>query len=329
MDNFRTTFKIEQSLNKINYNSKILSLGSCFSENIGEKLNYYKFPAIINPFGILYNPESIANSINFLLEKKQFTDSDLFEHKGIWNSFYHHSRFSNINKNICIEDINKSITSASAHLKKAKFLLITLGTSWVYEFIQTGEIVSNCHKVPSKEFNRNKLTANQIVERYKTIIKELQNNNRELNIIFTVSPIRHLKDGAAQNQLSKATLILAINELINQFEKVSYFPSYEIMMDDLRDYRFYNDDMTHPSQIAINYIWDKFKETYIQTDSNSLMYDVDKINQALQHRPFQPESSAHQKFLNGILKQIEKIEKFNIDFKEEKTFLKSQIITDK
>ena len=328
MNDFRTTFDIQQNKNKIDYGSKILSLGSCFSENIGEKLTYYKFNAVINPFGILYNPESIANSIDFILKNKQFTESDLFEHKGVWNSFYHHSRFSDTDKNNCLKNINNSINIAAIHLKETQFLLITFGTSWVYEYKQNGEIVSNCHKVSSKEFNRIKLTANQIVERYKTIIKTLQNNNPNINIAFTVSPIRHLKDGAAQNQLSKATLITAIHELVNQFKNVSYFPSYEIMMDDLRDYRFYNDDMTHPSPIAINYIWDKFKDTYIQPNSDSLMQDIDKINQALQHRPFQSESEEHQKFLKNILNKIEKVESKNIDvnFDNEKTIINSRLL---
>lgn len=326
MTNFRTTFETTKNKQQIDYNSKILSLGSCFSENIGGKLTYYKFPAVINPFGILYNPESIANSINFLLENKQFVKSDLFEHKGVWNSFYHHSRFSDTDKNSCLKNINNSINRASEHLKEIQFLLITFGTSWVYEYKQNGKIVSNCHKISSKEFNRNKLTVNQIVERYKSIIKELQSNNNNINIVFTVSPIRHLKDGVAQNQLSKSTLILAAHELVNEFENVSYFPSYEIMMDDLRDYRFYNDDMTHPSPIAINYVWNKFKETYIHQNSNSLMKDVDKINQAMQHRPFQPESEEHQKFLKGILKQIEKIESNKIYFDEERAIIQSTLL---
>ena len=323
MEKFRTTFIIPEHLNKIDYQSKVISLGSCFSENIGEKLTYYKFPVLINPFGILYNPESIANSLDFLQSQKSFNESDLFEHNGVWNSFYHHSRFSNTDKSICLNQINKSLKKASETLAEANFLLITFGTSWVYQLKSSGNIVSNCHKIPTKQFKRFKLSVAEITKRYKTIIKTLQSNNPNLKIVFTVSPVRHLKDSAEQNQLSKATLIMAVHELVEIFENVSYFPSYEIMMDDLRDYRFYNEDMVHPSPTAVNYIWDKFQESYINTDSQKLMTEVDKINQALNHRPFQPDSDSHKKFLESTLSKIEKFKNgnSNIDFTNEKKML--------
>lgn len=328
MNSFRTTFKISRSHQQVNYGTKILSLGSCFSENIGKKLTDYKFQALANPFGILYNPQSIANSLDFLLQDKRFVDADLFEYKGVWNSFYHHSRFSDINKNKCLENINASISKGSAYLKNSRLLLITFGTSWVYEHKQTGDIVSNCHKIPSKEFDRKKLTIDQITNIYSKTIKLLQNQNQDINIIFTVSPIRHLKDGVTENQLSKSTLILAIHNLVNEFDNVSYFPSYEIMMDDLRDYRFYNDDMTHPSAIAVDYIWNEFKETYIDSNVGDLMLKVMKINQAISHRPFNPESATHQKFLLNILKQINEVEYIdeNMDFKEEKAMIKRMLV---
>jgi hypothetical protein len=207
-----------------------------------------------------------------------------------------------------LKKINNSITIANKHLKDANFVLITFGTSWIYELKKSGKIVSNCHKIPTKEFNRRKLTVEDILKTYTSIINQLKHINPNINIVFTVSPIRHIKDGVTENQLSKSTLLLAIDELVNNFKNVTYFPSYEIMMDDLRDYRFYNDDMTHPSKIAISYIWDKFKHTYIANYVCDTMLKIEKINQSIQHRPFQPESESHQKFLKNILAKIENLE---------------------
>jgi len=327
MEKFRTTFNISKSKSEIDHRCKLISLGSCFSENIGDKLSYYKFKVEINPFGILYNPESIANSLDMLLAQQEFNTHDLFEYKGQWNSFYHHSRFSNANKETCLNQINTAIQKATKVLNEADFLLITFGTSWVYEYKSTNKIVSNCHKLPEKEFKRHKLSVKVIVDRYLNLIEKLKKRNPNLNIVFTVSPIRHLKDGADHNQLSKATLILAVHELVNQFSNVYYFPSYEIMMDDLRDYRFYNEDMVHPSPQAINYIWEKFSETYISNTTVKLMVAIEKIKQAVNHRSFQPESNAHQNFLNATFSKIIEIEQENpdIDFKVEKTLLKEQI----
>lgn len=324
MDKFRTTFEIPENQPKIDYQSKIFSLGSCFSENIGDKLTYYKFAATINPFGILYNPESIANSIEFLISNKIFTGHDLFEDQGIWNSFYHHSRFSNTDKKHTLNKINSSVKQGHNKLKQTNILLITFGTAWVYELIKTGKVVSNCHKIASKQFKRYKLTVDEIVDKYKIILKKLQIINPKLNIVFTVSPIRHLKDGAVQNQLSKATLIMAIHKLIEEFKNTSYFPSYEIMIDDLRDYRFYNADMVHPSPTAINYIWNKFNECYIHPNAASTIKNIETIKKAANHKPFQPESDSHKKFVKATLLAIKKLEtKYpDIDFENEKKLLK-------
>lgn len=328
MHSFRSQIDIPQGKHKINYESKILSLGSCFSENIGEKLSHYKFPVNINPFGILYNPESIASSIEYLLSNTSFYEADLFEHKGVWNSFYHHSRFSNTNKIETLNSINKSIQEAANHLGQIQFLLITFGTSWVYTYTKTGKIVSNCHKVPAKEFTRTKLSVKQIVDRYSLIINKLLKQKPALNIVFTVSPVRHLKDGADQNQLSKATLLMAVHELAALYKNVSYFPSYEIMMDDLRDYRFYNDDMVHPSPLAVNYIWDKFQASLIDDSSQKLMIQIDKIYQATHHRPFQPTSESHQKFIKATICKIETLEKNYkaVNFEGEKEVLTKQLL---
>jgi hypothetical protein len=327
MQHFRTVFDIEPSKNKINYTTKILSLGSCFSENIGDKLLYYKLPVNINPFGILYNPESVANSIDILLQNKQFTDADIFEHNGIWNSFFHHSCFSDVDKENCLQKINTSITVAANHLKNTRFLLITFGTAWVYEYKKNRQIVSNCHKIPAKEFIRYRLSQEYIVERFSNTIKTLLQQNKNINIVFTVSPVRHFKDGAHENQLSKSTLLLAIDKLKHKFENIEYFPSYEIVMDDLRDYRFYADDMLHPSPQAVEYIWNKFKDAFTDKQTNIFFKQIEDIHKALQHKSFQPESEAHQKFLKSTYQKTEMLEKQikSINFTKEKNILKNNM----
>lgn len=326
MQNFRTIFDIAE--NKIiDHKTQLMSLGSCFSENIGSKLKEYHFHNVINPFGILYNPESIAQSIELLIKNKSFTKNELLKHNGIYYSFYHHSRFSNSDAEKCLSSINNEINNAHLHLKKCNILLITFGTSWVYKLNQSNQIISNCHKLPAKYFTRFKLNMHDIVKRFTELFENMHNINPNLKIVFTVSPVRHLKDGAAENQLSKATLILAIHQLVNQFSHCSYFPSYEIMIDDLRDYRFYNEDMMHPSAVAVNYIWNRFVDSLVKPQSITIMKEVDTINQALKHRPFQPESEAHQKFISNTLLKIEKIEKkYLLDFKEEKQKLNDQMI---
>lgn len=313
MNAFRTTFDIAPLKKQINYKSQLLSFGSCFSENIGEKLKLYKFNTIINPFGILYNPESVANSIEILIKKKLFKEADLFHHKGIWNSFYHHSRFSDTDLEACLSNINQSIEEASNKIFSADYLLITFGTAWVYELKRNGRIVSNCHKIPASEFTRYRMASCDIVERFSSLIKKIKTENIGCQIIFTVSPVRHLKDGVVENQLSKATLIMAVNELVESFDKVHYFPSYELMMDDLRDYRFYADDMIHPSAKGVDYIWSKFTDACIDKNAYKTMKQVEKILQAVNHRPFQPNTQAHRTFLR---KTIDKINSIHAEYPE-------------
>ena len=197
-----------------------------------------KFPAVVNPFGVLYNPVSVRNAIEILIDQKKFKDSDLNFFNEQWFSFYHDTEFSHPDKNISLEKINKSISIAADNLRKAGYLIVSFGTAWVYKYLKNGNVVSNCHKIPAKEFERYKLDVEDIFVEWANLMNRLNELNPDLKIIFTVSPVRHWKDGAIQNQLSKSTLILAIHQLKQQFENVDYFPSYEIMMDDLRDYRF-------------------------------------------------------------------------------------------
>ncbi|MBE9467838.1 MAG: GSCFA domain-containing protein [Bacteroidetes bacterium] len=304
---FRTNIEIPKSNSKIAYNSKTIFVGSCFTENIGNKLYELKFPVEINPFGIQYNPKSVKNSLSFLIDKKVFTQDDIHFTNEQWFSFYHHSKFSNSDKEKCLFKINEKIRQAAEFLENADTLFITFGTAWVYQLNETKEIVSNCHKLPANQFNRFLLDVDDIYKDYLILIKRLLELNNKLKIIFTVSPIRHLKDGAVGNQISKSTLILAVNKLKKHFSNVEYFPSYEIMMDDLRDYRFYADDMFHINETAINYIWQKFSETYFDDNTQDLIKKIKKIVKNKNHKPFNPKSQMYKDFLKNNLEQINKL----------------------
>ncbi len=259
---FVTKINIKECTFKVNYEDKILTLGSCFSESIGKKLENVYFNTLINPFGVLFNPVSIKNSLYYLLENKKFTEEDLFFDGNLWHSFSHSSIFSDINKEKVLREINLKLEESISFLQKTNFLFITFGSAWVYEYIKTGEIVTNCHKLPASEFTRYRLSVEDIVNSYKELIFSLKLNNPGLHIIFTVSPIRHWKDGAHENNLSKSTLLLAIDTLQKQFDYISYFPAYEILLDELRDYRYYAADMFHPSEVAVDYIWKIFCDCF-------------------------------------------------------------------
>lgn len=326
---FHTEIQIPAYSCQLDYSKRMMLLGSCFSENIGQKLLDLKFSVDMNPFGILYNPDSIANSLEILLEKKIFTVDDLFQDQGVWNSFYHHSRFSDVDQEKVLEKINERISSSHDFLKNADFLAITFGTAWVYQLKQTGQIVSNCHKISAAGFNRFRLDVEQITNRYSELIQELRQFNPDLKFIFTVSPIRHWKDGAVENQLSKATLLLAIDKLIKEFGENTccYFPSYEIMMDELRDYRFYAEDMLHISPVATDYIFGRFCNAMVSAESMEISAKVARIIRSVQHRPFNPSSSEYEKFLRANLSEIEKLNaKFPfLDWSEECTHFTQEL----
>ncbi len=310
---FFTEIKIPELPWKMEYSKSMIFFGSCFSENIGQQLLDLKFNVDLNPFGILYNPISIANSLKLLMEKRVFTENDLFQDHGLWNSFYHHSRFSDVDREVALEKINNRIALSHEFLLKADFLIITFGTSWVYELKESGQVVTNCHKVPSAEFKRFRLDVSEITEVYRELLADLRRFNPNLKVVFTVSPIRHWKDGAVENQVSKATLILAIDRLLKGIENtdISYFPSYEIMMDELRDYRFYAEDMLHLSVVATEYIFERFSKAMLTNNSLEIVKEVTKIRKAVQHRPVNLASVEYEKFL---LYSIEDINKLTINF---------------
>ncbi|CAM1352571.1 GSCFA domain-containing protein [Tenacibaculum ascidiaceicola] len=304
--NFQTQIPLtKQKHNQISYQSKLLLLGSCFSENIGNKLDYYKFQSKQNPFGILFHPKAIENLIIKALNKEKYTDKDVFFHNERWHSFEAHSSLSAINKNELLNSLNLSIQQTFEQLLNTTHLIITLGTAWVYREITSDTIVANCHKVPQKKFLKELLSVDEISESLKAINSLVKSVNKNISVIYTVSPVRHLKDGFTENQRSKAHLLSAIHEVVEPRSAIYYFPSYEIMMDELRDYRFYNEDMIHPNQTAINYIWKKFKEVWIAEGSYQTMQQVDTIQRGLNHKPFNPNSEAHQLFLKKLQQKKE------------------------
>ncbi len=305
--NLQTIVPLKKEVkNSIDYNSKILLLGSCFSENIGDKLNYFKFQTNQNPFGILFHPKAIENLVTNAINKKKYLPEDLIFQNERWHCFDAHSSLSSADKNELLANLNSAITATNKKLKEATHVIITLGTSWVYRFIETDAIVANCHKIPQKKFLKKLLSVDEVTKSLKTTIALLKSVNKNVHILFTISPVRHLKDGFTENMQSKSHLITAIHSVINA-NNSSYFPSYEIMMDELRDYRFYAQDMMHPNKTAINYIWERFMETQISDSSKLTMQEIETIQKGISHRPFNKNSEQHQRFLKNLEVKKEKI----------------------
>ena len=307
--NFTTKIPISKSAHPIDYHSKIVSLGSCFAVNMAEKLDFFKFENTCNPFGIIFNPVSIEKLVYRITQQLFYTENDIFFHNESWHCYEAHSELSHSNKAAFLNSINGIIEKANGQISDASHVIITLGTSWVYRNIETNEIVANCHKVPQKQFKKELLSVEIIEQSIQNSIALIHNVNPNANFIFTVSPVRHIKDGFVENQVSKAHLIAALQTAISHLPSATYFPSYEIMMDELRDYRFYAEDMLHPSRVAIDYIWERFKETSISETAFSIMDEVETIQKGLAHRPFNANSESHQQFLSKLQNRIAVIQK--------------------
>ncbi len=288
------------------YQHKNLFLGSCFTENIGELMASLAFDVNVNPFGILYNPVSISNTILRLLDGSPFVKDDLFEHNGLWHSYMHHGRFSGVSADDVLPGINSHLEMGSQYIRNAGFLFITLGSSWIYELKATGEVVANCHKVPATQFRRFRLSLGETVESLRSALDKLWEINSAAKVIFTVSPVRHTNDGAIGNQLSKSVLLLAVDALVKGYGagRCAYFPSYELVMDELRDYRFYASDMVHLSPEAVQYIWEKFTDVAVDRESIDIMAAVDAINKAVGHRPFNRITKEHLVFLEKTRRKL-------------------------
>lgn len=305
---FRTTINIPEVKKPFDYNDTIAIYGSCFSEHIAKKLTYYKFKNTFNSHGIIFSPRAIEKAIYDDVEKITYKKENLLFMNDLWLSLKHHTSFSSPTPEETLEKINSKIEEAHQALKKASHILITPGTAWIYEHTKTHNFVANCHKISQKDFKKRLMNVDEIVSSFSSAIRSVRSVNPTVNFIFTVSPVRHLKDGFTENSRSKAHLIAAIHELVDQ-QSIFYFPSYEIMMDDLREYRFYEEDLVHPNKTAVDYIWEKFKAAWINKEAFPLMDKVESIQKDLHHRPFRPESEGHQKFLKKLAEKIQHLEK--------------------
>lgn len=306
--NFSTQIPISKSNHPIDYDSRVVSFGSCFAENIASKFDYYKFQTTTNPFGIIFNPVSIEKIIERVVQKNYFTEEDVFFHNDLWHCFEIHSELSQPNKEVFLNTLNLLIDSTLLKIKEATHIIITYGTSWIYQSTASQSVVANCHKVPQKAFQKELLTIEIIKKSIQNTIALIQSINPEVQFIFTISPVRHLKDGFVENQLSKSHLISALHSSIFHLPSSNYFPSYEIMMDELRDYRFYSQDMLHPNQLAIDYIWERFVQSHISEDAYSLMEEISGIQKSLLHKPFNPDSEGHQTFVKQLQQKINQVQ---------------------
>lgn len=291
---FRTIVKAPSTDFRINHEDSILSLGSCFAQNMGQRMAKLKFKLINNPFGIIYNPDSLCQSLSYLSSRKQFEANELFFHQDCWHSWAHHGSFSHPQAEIALQQINQTIQATPPRIQR---LIITLGSAYAYRHRDTGKIVANCHKMPAATFDKIRLSAKEIAESLLQQLTALQGKNPDLKTILTVSPIRHLKDGILENHRSKAILLLAVEQVIKSHSDAYYFPSYEIMMDDLRDYRFYEADLLHPNQQAQDYIWEQFSNTFFEANTKTTIKEIQQFNRSLAHRPLHPDSNAHKAFL--------------------------------
>ena len=325
---FRTEINLDKSKHPIDHDEKIVTIGSCFAQNIGECFVHFRFNVMCNPFGVLYNPISILNSFNLVLDKKVFTQEDLIKSNSEWHSFYHHSDFSHHDPKVCLDKINNGLKATSEFVREANVIIITYGTAYVYRHIEQNIVVSNCHKIPANEFEHYRLSLDKTKRAIEQTINLLKAANKNIKIIFTVSPVRHWKDGAVNNQLSKSTLLLAADKIVKSNKNCEYFPSYEIVMDDLRDYRFFDSDLLHPNRIATDYIWEKFSSTILSDNCLSTMNEVEKIVKSREHRVRNVKSENHQAFIKANIEKIKMLREKHphLNLSEDESYFRKQLL---
>jgi hypothetical protein len=306
---------------QMNLGENILLTGSCFTEHMAARFRQYKFNVLDNPNGILFNPVSIARALDRALDGRAYEPTELFEHDGIWANWDFHSRWSDPSMEVACRQMNEQVQETKSFLSSAEWLLITLGSAWVFEHPNSG-IVANCHKMPATNFNRRLLRSEEIVSAMQPVLNRIQTLNPRLRLILTVSPVRHLRDGFVENNRSKASLITAVHDLADLLPGSCYFPAYELIIDDLRDHRFYAEDLVHPNYQATAYVWEKFAEAGISGSSREAMKEIDKLQAAIQHRPLHPESEAHAAFRQKHLEIARSLaDRFpGLDFSRESEF---------
>ena len=309
---FRTEISLTPLAEGMSHSAKIFALGSCFAENISERLAKAKFSVESNPFGVLFNPFSIANALERLDETRAFAVCDIKAGRDAFFSFDAHSSLDGKTHTEIFGNLNRAVAQGSKALRESDWVILTFGTAWVYE--KDGRVVANCHKQPASEFTRRRLSVAEIVERYEPLFEGVLRDKR---VILTVSPVRHVGDGLQENSVSKATLRLAVEELVAKFENAYYFPSYEILIDDLRDYRYYGEDLAHPSRMAVDYVWERFCEAMLSREAQELLPQIAQIVSAAEHRPFNPDSDSHKAFCRKMIAKAQAMEE--IDFTLEKS----------
>lgn len=322
MNQFYTTVEMPQRLPRFSQRDRLLLMGSCFATHIGTRLVEAKFACDVNPYGVLYNPMSISAALREAMDGKLYAEKDLYAYGDLWHSPMHHGDFSAPSVSEALERINTRLKRLHTELKELDVLVATWGTAWVYEDAETGSIVGNCHKKPERCFRRRRLAVEEVVNEWLQLLATLRKLNPQIKVLLTVSPIRHLRDGLHANQLSKAALLLAADQLVEAMpDVVGYFPAYELLVDELRDYRFYATDMVHPSEVAVNYVWQRFCEACLTDEARLVMDECDAIHKDLSHKPFRPESDGYKKFLEQILLKIDRLnEKYPyLDFEKERT----------
>ncbi len=302
---FRTEIKIDKAPQSIRHKDKMVTLGSCFADNMARRLQEHFFTVFQNPFGTLYNPLSVAEALSMIMEGRQLTAHDLFFYQGQWHSFWHHSTFSQISREAALQKTNTQIEKARSFLKEAQWLILTFGTAFAYFHLPENRLVANCHKLPEKQFRRHLIAVEQMVGTIRKTLNDLRRFNAQLNIVLTVSPVRHLRDGLVGNARSKAALILAVQTLCENDPELLYFPAYEIVNDDLRDYRFYDSDLIHPNDLAVDYIYEKFAAMFFEPETMRAAQAFAKLSAALNHRPQNPLAPDYRKFLRKTSDQIE------------------------
>lgn len=311
---FRYEFDIKKLPQPITHQQKLLLMGSCFTENIGEKLDKYKFSTLQNPHGILFNPVSVAEALTDYIEETVYAEKDLFFLNEAWHSWKHHSRFSGLTPDEAVQKMNASIKGAHHFLKETEYLLVTLGSAWTYILTEEalnakpGQVAANNHKAPSAWFQRRLLTVEDVLRVFDNAIHRLFHFNQRLKIIFTISPVRHLREGVVENNRSKAVLIQAVHHLVDKFDRLYYFPAYELVIDDLRDYRYYAEDLVHPNYFATQYVWEKMVEACMDEKTKGLIEEIHAINLAFQHKAFNSASDQHNKFMKNFYQKALRIQ---------------------
>lgn len=314
MNEFRTSLGINPSARRMSLNEHILTQGSCFSEAIGTRLITHKLTTLVNPFGVIYNPESIHKVLSYAIFNESVPEHTFVQNQEIHLNYDFHSELSSLNRKELRSMLTDAIGTTHYFLKNTSWVILTYGTAWVYVRKDTGEIVANCHKLPAAMFSKSLMSTSDVLGSFETFYRQLKTFNPHARVILTVSPVRHLRDTLELNSVSKSVLRVACHQIAGRYEDVEYFPAYEIMMDDLRDYRFYSTDMCHPTSDAEDYIWEKFMERYFSPQLLNFVLKWKVIYSALRHRPFHPHSAAHQQFLRETLHKLEDIKNVvNVD----------------